>query len=260
MKLTLLDMTQSILSSLSSDQVNSIGDTDESLQVVDIIKTSYFNMINRLELPEQTDMFQLTSSTDVDLPILMYRPDHVSKIEWIKYYDSTTDQPQWKYVTIMPNKQFVDYINSFNPDETNVEPYSFNDGSNTFNFLFKNDAQPLYCTVIKNYYILFDTYDESLDSTLQSSKTMCYGSTTPTWHSEDSFIPDLDDQQFPLLLNEAKSLAFFELKQLPHVKAEQESKRQWSSVQKRKALVDAPNSFDALPDFGRRSGGLWKKC
>lgn len=262
MKLTVLDMTQSILSSLSSDEVNSIGDTVESLQVVEILKTTFFNMINRLNLPEQTEMFQLTSSTDITLPILMYRPDNVARIEWIKYYDSTKVQPEWKYVTILPNRQFVDYINSFNPTETNVDPYTFNDGTNTFNLLFKDDTQPLYCTSIKNYYILFDAYDSTLDSTLQSSKTMCYGATTPIWRSEDNFIPALDDQQFPLLLNEAKALAFFELKQTPHVKAEQESKRQWSSVQKHKALTDSPTSFEKLPDFGRKHGGLrgrWKR-
>jgi len=68
----------------------------------------------------------------------------------------------------------------------------------------------------------------------------------------DTFIPELDDQQFPLLLNEAKSLAFFELKQTPHTKAEQEARRQWTSLQRDKSVDDKPSSFDALPNFGRR--------
>jgi len=37
MKSTVLDMTQSILSGLGSDEVNSISDTTESLQVAEVI-------------------------------------------------------------------------------------------------------------------------------------------------------------------------------------------------------------------------------
>ena len=43
-KLTVLDMTQKILSSMDSDDVNSISDTEESLQVVDIIEDTYHDM------------------------------------------------------------------------------------------------------------------------------------------------------------------------------------------------------------------------
>jgi hypothetical protein len=69
----------------------------------------------------------------------------------------------------------------------------------------------------------------------------------------DTFIPQLDNNIFPLLLNEAKSLAFLELKQQPHVKAEQEIKRQISSLQKFKAVTKQPTDFERLPNFGRRS-------
>jgi len=68
----------------------------------------------------------------------------------------------------------------------------------------------------------------------------------------DNFITDMEDYKFPLLVNEAKSLAFFELKQSVHPKAEQEAKRQWSNVSKTKSLTDKPTYFEQLPNFGRR--------
>jgi hypothetical protein len=73
----------------------------------------------------------------------------------------------------------------------------------------------------------------------------------------DTFTPDLDSQQFPLLVNEAKALAFFELKQQPHVKAEQELKRQWSTVQKNKSINNRPTYFNELANFGRRTGNYY---
>jgi len=45
------------------------------------------------------------------------------------------------------------------------------------------------------------------------------------------------------------------LKQQPHALATQEVKRGWTAVQKKKAVIDRPTYFDALPDFGRHGGG-----
>lgn len=253
MKLTLLDMDQAILSSLGSDEVNSISDTTESLQVCEILKQTYFNILARSNLPMQEELFQLDDSLDVMKPVLMYRPDRVAKMEWVKYYDNATppSDNQYKYVTILPIKQFIDQVNAFNPQETDVDVFNFTLDTKTFTFLYKNDKQPQFCAVLKNYYVIFDSFDSSVDSTLQGSKTMCYGEMLPQWSMTDSFVPDFDDQQFPLLLNEAKSLAFLELKQTTHPQAEREIKRQWGTLAKDKSFVDRPTYFDELPNFSR---------
>ncbi len=276
MKLTNLQMTQSILSSLGSDEVNSVSDTTESLQVLEIIRQSYFNMIDKLDLPETWQLVQLEPSLDIDAPVLMYVPDNVAKIDWIKYYntnqfaDSTggghdinvdiisnpSDEvfvlPGYEYVTILPIRQFIDMVNGFNPSETDVFTFTLN---NKYTFYYKNSGQPQYCTILSNNYVIFDSFDATQDSTLQASKTMAYGQIKPTWSNTDDFIPDLNDEQFPLLLNEAKSLAFFELKQSPHPLAEREIKRGRSAIQRDKAVHESPSYFDALPNFGRRGLG-----
>ncbi len=280
MKRNLLDLTQSILSSLSSDEVNSISDTTESLQVAEAIRTTYFNIITRIGLTKNTQLIQLNPSLDASTPVLMYVPDGTSRIEWLKYFNSSirattntsshginvditptstsvgTAVPGYEDVIILPISQFIDMVTSFNPSESNVESFTFQDNSNNFNtsytFYYKNDKQPQYCAVLSNYYVIFDSYDKTQDDTLQASKTMLMAEVIPVFKMEDSFIPDLEEEQFPLLLNEAKALAFFELKQSPHPKAEMEAKRGWSSIQKDEAIINKPSYFDALPDFGRR--------
>lgn len=250
MKLSLLELTQSILSSMDSDEVNSFSDTAESRQVAQVIRTAYFNIMARSNLPEHKNMFQLVSSGDVSTPVLMVRPDNVSKIEWIKYNKFMVDdlsEPAFSYVTIIPIQQFLDMMHQLNTDEVDVDTMTFN----TFSFTFRTDIAPTYCTIIDDRYIVFDSFDNEVDTTLQSSKTLCYGQIIPSFTFEDDFIPELDEQQFPLLLNEAKSLAFFELKQMPHQKAEQESRRQWITLQRTKSL-GPPTNFEMLPDFGRR--------
>lgn len=250
-KLTVLGYTQNILSALSSDEVNSIGDTTESLQVAEIVRTSFFNIIARAELPDQKKLFQLDASQSILEPNLMFAPEGIKTIEWIKYFEASSGM--YQYVSILPLQQYSDYVNGYLASDTNVDVLDFTTNSETFTFNYKNDIQPKCCTVISNFYIIFDSYDNTVDSTLQSSKTMCHGLSTPIFRMEDTFIPDLDEAQVPLLLNEAKSLAFLELKQLTHAKAEQEAKRQWNTLQKDKSIDNKPGYFDQLPNLSRMS-------
>lgn len=283
MKYTLLQMTQDILSGMSSDEVNSIGDTVESMQVATIIKQKYFDIINRVPLPDHELLVQLTSGADIDVPVLMTVPDGVGEIKWIKYYDNNTAgtntangfihdlnldiqstsntsdiiPPGYLNVQILPNLAFINRVTNFNPQETNVGTYNFTENvtGQSYKLNYFNDRSPCYCTIIKNYWILFDSYDSAVDDTLQTSKTMCFGRIIPTFRMEDDFIPDLAEDQFQLLFNESKSLAFYELKQQAHQLAIQETKRGWSNVQKTKAIANRPTYFDALPNYGRWGRG-----
>ncbi len=255
MKPSLLDLTQSILSSLESDEVNSIGDTTESLQVANLIRQVYFNIIARANLTKHTELFQLDASTDPDKPVLMTVPEHISRVEWIKYFrddDVADNSDSYQYVTILPVQQFLDLVNMLDITQDNIDEFAFTQNGNTWNFRFRTDVQPCYCTIFSNNQVVFDSFDNEVDSTLQSSKTLCFGERQITFDMSDTFIPDLDEQLFPLLLNEAKTLAFFELKQTPHTLSDRESKRQWVVAQKEKSISEIPSHFNQLPYYGRR--------
>lgn len=284
MKTTLLQMTQDILSSMSSDEVNSISDSPESMQVATIIRSKYFDIVTRVPLPEHEMLLQLDPSLDDISPVLMYVPDGIANIKWIKYFDtnttdgtgvssgfqhdlntdisstsggSNTAPPGYLDVTILPNRNFIDLTSKFNIEETGVAQFSLSDQSpgKNFTFYYRTDRQPQFCTIIKNLYVVFDSYDNTQDSTLQAEKTMVFGLMNPTFDMVDNFTPDLADEQFPLLYNEAKALAFYELKQQPHELALQETKRGWSNVQKNKAVANRPSYFNELPNYGRWGRG-----
>lgn len=283
MKPTLLEMDQEILSAMSSDEVNSISDTTESLQVANIIKRKYYDIASRGDLPEHNQLFQLNPSLSNIEPTLMFIPEGIGRVEWVKYFntnpnsgsatfeskddeinqipetsevDTTGAGPGYQYVTMLPIAQYMDATN-YDPSDPNVASYVFSDASNnfpsSFTFYYRTDRQPSFCCILSNFYVIFNSFDNTQDSTLQASKTQCFGQVVPAFQLVDSFIPDLDAQQFPLLINEAKALAFYELKQQPHAKAEQEVKRQWSAVQKNKSINNKPSYFEQLPNFGRKS-------
>ena len=250
MKYTLLELTQNILSRLDSDEVDSISDTTEAMQVARVIRNTYFNILTRSNLPEHKKLIQLTASGDNTKPVLMTRPDNVSRIEWIKYNvrNATDTTDRYDYVIILPVAQFLERQDGLDTSDTSVDTMVVNG----ITFAFTNNMKPTFCTIVEDVNIIFDSYDSGVDTTLQTSKTKCSAFTLPTFSLVDATIPDLDDIQFPLLLNEATAVAFVDLKQQANPKAEQESRRQWISLQRTKSLAKVPTPFDALPHFGRR--------
>lgn len=250
MKYTLLELTQNILSRLDSDEVDSINDTVEAMQVARVIRNTYFNILTRANLPEHKKLIQLTASGDSTKPVLMTRPSNVSSIEWIKYNVRTATDltDRYDYVTPVSLSQFLEMQDSLSTADTSVGTMVVN----SITFAFKNNVRPCFCTIVEDVNIIFDSYDSGVETTLQTSKTKCSGLTLPTFALIDATIPDLDDIQFPLLLSEATAVAFVDLKQMPNPKAEQESRRNWVSLQRTKALKKIPSAFDELPNFGRR--------
>ena len=152
-------------------------------------------------------------------------------------------------------------VSQYNPLDSNVGSFvlsqtEFDTGAaSSYTFYFKDDIQPRYYTVLSNQYVIFDSYDSTQETFLQSTKTLASAWLMPSFQKVDNFVPVLDEQQFPLLLQESKALAFAELKQMPHQKAEIEVRRQTTALQKYKSIVDKPTYFEQLPDFGRKNTG-----
>lgn len=258
MKQTLLELTQNVLSTIDGDDVNSISDTPESLQVVSIIKGVYADLVNRGELSVTKTLFNLSASGDNLKPVLMSKPESIDRIEWIKYnkiMDGDTD-PTWSMINYLSVDTFMNHVHQFNPSETNIESMTYTTTPGfTLTFNYYNDRGPTYYTSFDDNTMIFDAYDAEVDTTLQSIKTLGFGSYIVPFTETDAFIPGLQSHQFGLLLNEAKAIASVELRQTPNPKAEQAARRNWVFLGKnRRNTTDAPQTrpIDFLPDFGRR--------
>ena len=247
-KLTVLDMTQDILSDMDSDNVNSINDTEEAMQVAQILETTYYEILNTREWPHLNGLITLIPSGDNLKPTHMMIPEDVARIEWIKYNKADADDTYDKYdaVTWMEPEEFLEYLNTRKSSDDNIIEVDHT-ANITFNIL--NDRAPSYWTSFDDEYVIFDAYDSDVDSTLQASKLQSWGNREPTFSKTDSFIPDLPAKAFPYLLSEAKSVAFNTLKQSANPKEEQRSRRQRIWLARNSWKQDGKMSF---PDYGRK--------
>lgn len=253
MKYSLLEMTQRILESMESDEVNSISDTTESISVANIIKECYFDIIGHIDPPETNGVFKLDASGDNTKPVLMQVPSNVANIDWIKYNKETTSDPRYDIVRPTSLEEFLSLTKTMDPTDTNVDTMNIAVNGETITFKFYNDRYPQFFTVLDEDKIIFNAYDSDVENTLTESRSLGSGQIIPTFTMSDSFVPDLDPRQFQLLLNEAKSQAFVELKQTTNVKAEQKARRNFIKATKDKAsnVSDGYNKQPSI-SFGRK--------
>ena len=249
-KMTLLEMVQDIMSDMDSDEINSINDTQESLQVAQILKSTYYNIIDGRDMPFLYEMFQLNALGDNNKPTHMKLPDNVIDVDFIKYNCRKTTDTKDYFKTIMYKipEDFVYILDQRNSSDSDVTVIN---GYNGITLNIYNDKGPSYFTSFDDEHIIFDSYDKAIDTTLTTAKTKCRGKRSVTFTLSDTFTPDLPVQMFTYLLAEAKSNCFLTLKQMPNPKAEQAS-----ISQKRRMSQEAWRIKNGITfgNYGRKAG------
>jgi hypothetical protein len=254
MQYTLLKMTQLILSAMDSDEVNSIHDTTEALQVVDQIETTYYDLVTTLDFPDMWDFFELEPSLDLSKPTLLKLPKRVVHVDWLRYDISEPGNTVRKMKDIIPMepKMFFDRMDSLNSGDPDVYSYNLLVGAATFDIRGYNDRSPTYYTSQNDQTIIFDNYDASHSSTIVGNRTKGYGQMMPLFEREDNFIPQLEPRQFSLFFNEAKSACFTDLKQYQNPKAEARARRGWVQAHRKTPQMKLRDTYQATsPARGR---------
>ncbi len=255
MKQTVLELTQSILASMESDEVNSINDTVESYDIALLLRDVYYDIAVELNLEAHESLFELEASGDTDQPVLMTLPENVSRCYWIKYNNQTVDDDNSLYLPV-EFKSFNDFYimqSGFSSNTDDVAEMTFQMNDEDFEIMYQTDRFPQFYTHVGSSLILFNSIDTTEDTTLQKEKTMCGGLVYPTFNVEDEFIPVLDASQFPYYRNRAKVRAFAEKKQVQNNEAASEARNQKVLMQKRKHRINEGPAIKALQGrYGRK--------
>jgi hypothetical protein len=219
MRLTLLELTQSILNDIDGEPVNSIFDTEEATQYASVVRDTYFNIVAARQTPEHDQLLKLTALSDLTRPNLFLYPTNLKEIRMFEY---DTKEVYWK--------DPIKFLDSM-PTAGEANVVSVLDPVSGISITCRNDKDPKYYTSFDNQYIVCDSYDATVDNTLQESKTRCWGTKYPAFTMSDSFVPELSEVMFPYLLAESKSVCFSVFKSGSDPKIEQAARRLKSFVQ-----------------------------
>lgn len=247
-KMTLLEMVQDILSDMNSDNVNSITDTVESEQVAQILKTTYYELLSGKNWPFMRKLVSLDSSIQSPSPVHLHIPNNIKEILSIEYdvadFDKELNYRYEKLKYVEPD----DFLRRSSAlSKRDGVAFITDVSGSTFHAL--SNKKPEYYTSFDDKFLVFDSFDSSIESTLQGYKVRSLAYVTPSWEPSDDFIPDLAEEMFSALVAEAKSVSFLNILDYENKKAEQQAIRQRNRMSRNSWTVSGGIK---LPSYGKR--------
>lgn len=248
MKKTLLELVQNILSDSDGDVVNSINDTVESEQVARIVRSTYEAMMVNRNWPHLEKLVSLVAYSDSTRPTHMALPENVKELLSLNYDKSRAvgGRKEYQGVRWVEPDDFLRLSNMENSNNPQVITVVDPSGIELF---IRNDRAPSKFTSFDNKTLVFDSFDSSIEQSLQESKVQARAEVYPGWRHEDDFIPDIPAEVFPALYEEALSTASLRLRQVQDAKAEQNSSRQQRWLSRNINRLEHGVKY---PDYGRR--------
>ena len=249
MKMSLLEIVQDIINDISADFVNTIDDTEESQMVAQMVKSTYFAMMSNRNWPHQNKLLTLTASGTSARPTHMTVEEDLKELSFVNYNKIKDGETRNRYepVTWCEPDEFLRRTNQENNDISEVDVIT--DGTG-IELHIRNDRAPEFYTSFDDEILVFNAYDNLVDTTLQASKVQAKGYVMPTWTHTGSAVPDMPAESFTALLEEAKSRAAFKLNSEADVKAEQEAGKQHRWLSRKAWVVDGGIKY---PNYGRKS-------
>jgi hypothetical protein len=260
-KMTNLQMVQNILSSMDSDNVNSISDTEEAAQVELVLQECYEEITTRRKWTHQNRTRQLEDVSDVTKPNKLRIPTEVTRVNefrWKHYADDvippTVDQDNsWKLLRWKSPSDFIAHVQGRNVAQLTEQGrvlVVYNDDGVEMPMI--TDVQPEFWTSFDDEYIYMDNFITSNANTATSGRTSINVTQQKIWVSGDDEIAELPTEMFPLLLAEAKSTCWLNFKGEPNQKAEQSARRLYIKMREEEPTVEYPRRW---VDYGKPPNG-----
>lgn len=193
MKRTLLEMVKGILNDTDGEAIDSIDDLEEARMIASVIQDTYYAMVSTGNIPETVKQVDLVAASNSLTPTTFIIPEHVKKISDIQYDVSPDADPrQFRTLKYKEPREFM----KLNFKGTWIEDYKI---------YVRDDKQPNYFTTFDDRVLVLDSFDSTVDNTLQAHKTKAMAAMFPPWSMDDDFVPLIDDNALIILYEDAKA-------------------------------------------------------
>lgn len=198
-QVTLLEVVQRYLNSVDSWDVDSVFDTVESQQVALIAQEVWERLVQDTNYSQHdSKVTTLDSSADNTKPNYLVIPDNVSRISEsrVQYNNATQSdinsgrEVRYEDVKYLEPHDFLSLVGRRVSGGNNSIVVDDYDGTK---FVVYTNTHPRWCTSFDGKFIIFDSYDSEVDSTLQSSKSRVYYNYEEVFLMEDDFIIPLPE-------------------------------------------------------------------
>lgn len=252
MKKTLLELTQDVLSAVDGEEVNSISDSVESLQVANDIKVVFYDLIGRKDWQFLRRLTNLNNLSDISKPTHLLLPERASAMDFIKYNKRKLGSARNFFLDVRYEypDEFLRKVNQRDNTKANYDLVTDFDGAI---ITIRNDIHPTFWTSFDDKHIVMDAYDNTIETTLRGDNTQISLYITPEWSVDDGFTPELPDEMFPLLFAECTSYTQARKDDVLLKKTEQTARRQQRHLSQRHGVTQSGVRY---PNYGRRGAKM----
>ena len=200
MRYSTLKIANQVLNATDFDTVSTLGETEESEQVLDIIERAYVELDLGLEWFPRKQITRLETSTGTSY--------NTSTDNWY------TSWPAIPWAMAIPTGVEAVYKVFYGGSEMKFLPPEDAQRRIENGSFFKTTGDPKYWTtgLKEEKYIVFDSYDSDTETYLNDTRSSAYvlKYSTTSLDSDDD-IPDMPDRYYSALINRCIELAFREL-------------------------------------------------
>lgn len=226
---TLLQMIQEVAASLNADEITTLDESIEAVDIKRVVLQALESISTRREWYwRQHKLRAGTIPSAGSLRVVMNLPSDCDTIEEIKYQSSAdvSSLLSYKPLTYLFPEEFLALVASRNPTDPNVDTIATLPDSRPI-YIYNNKA-PQYYTQFAEGQIVCDSYNQDVDPTgIDAAKTMvlCTVNIDTSGATLASWVPDIPTRFFPLWLAESIAAASVLLRQMDNGRAEREARR-----------------------------------
>lgn len=241
MKLTLLRVVQDTSRYLQGFDVDDIFESDEAEDIAYIAERMYYHLVQRFNNIQWTGgIGQLESLGDTTRPNYMRIPESVNRIQHslIQYNAVTADDTttvRYKDVQYVSPQDFLSIMAGRVDSESNTTTVEDLSGTK---FVIYNDRAPMYCTTFDQKLIVFDAYDNEVDTTLQQSKSLIHFTDEATFLIQNSFEIPIPSNLSTLYQDLVTSEASVQLRQEPAQEVQRRARAAMIRMQQKNRVGD----------------------
>lgn len=206
MKMTLLEIVQSVLGSADDDNVNDIDATESAVDAARVAKEVYFEIVDSGDWEHLNKIAQMASVSDATQPHVLNIPDGIVLLDYenvFKYDKTETGDTDTKIedVEYVDNAEFMRIVTNRKDSSSNMTKYT---GYDSIPMIIQTDKMPDYWTSFDDERIVMDSFHSTTETWLQGSKCFVKCKEIPTWTENKDFIPDMPHNMFSWYLSKVK--------------------------------------------------------
>lgn len=193
---TLLEVVDMYMVKSGGFRVQSIFDSEESEAAAKVAEDVFYQIVQKVPDIQFTEqLIHLEHSNDTSEPNYLVIPDAVSHIfdNIVKYNNTDTSRGitiNFQEVKYLDPRDFLDALTFNTSSDDNMVEVTDPSG---VKYLVRKDKHPEFYTSFDGKNLAFDSYKESEDTILQSSKSIAFVSSEPVFLIQDDFEIPLPD-------------------------------------------------------------------